>query len=123
MSFDSGLVDWLGEALAPEGDVSFRHMMGCATCYLDGIVFAVVDDEAIWLKSDASSDAIWDEAGCERFVFTGKDGRTETMNYRRAPAGVYDEAEAMRQWAALAVEAGRRAAAKKKPRKPLPPGF
>ena len=30
------------------------------------------------------------------------------MNYRRAPSDVYDDAEAMQRWAALAVEAGRR---------------
>jgi DNA transformation protein len=36
------------------------------------------------------------------------------MNYRRAPSDVYDESEAMQRWAGLAVEAGRRGAAKKK---------
>ena len=35
------------------------------------------------------------------------------MNYRRAPSDVYDDAEAMQRWAALAVEAGLRGAAKK----------
>ena len=40
------------------------------------------------------------------------------MNYRRAPSDVYDDAEAMQRWAALAVEAGLRSAAKKRPKKP-----
>ena len=120
MSFDPGLVDWVSEALEPMGAVTFRRMMGGAVLYLDGIVFAVVDDGEIWLKSDAESDAVWDEAGCERFTFTGKDGRTEVMNYRRAPSDVYDEAEALQRWAALAVEAGHRAAAKKRPKRPKP---
>jgi DNA transformation protein len=39
------------------------------------------------------------------------------MNYRRAPDDVYDDADAMRQWATLGIEAGLRAPAKKK-RKP-----
>jgi DNA transformation protein len=39
------------------------------------------------------------------------------MNYRRGPLDVYDDPEAMRRWARLAIEAGVRAAAKKKPRK------
>ena len=38
------------------------------------------------------------------------------MNYRRAPQDVYDDPDAMRRWAALAVEAGLRGAAKKRPR-------
>jgi DNA transformation protein len=49
---------------------------------------------------------------------TFKDGRVGTMNYRRAPADVYDEPEAMQRWATLALEAGTRGQAKKKPRKP-----
>lgn len=120
MTFDPGLVEWVEEALEPVGSVTFRRMMGGAVLYLDAIVFAIVDDGEIWLKSDAVSDAIWDEAGCERFTFTGKDGRTEVMNYRRAPSEVYDDAEAMRHWAAIAVEAGRRGAAKRRPRRPKP---
>ena len=39
------------------------------------------------------------------------------MNYRRAPTDVYDDAEAMQHWAGLAVEAGLRGAAKKKPKR------
>jgi DNA transformation protein and related proteins len=116
MSVDQGLIDWVGEALEPLGAVSMRRMMGGATLYLDGVIFAVQDDGELWFKADPESAAIWDEAGCERFTFTEKDGTVQTMNYRRAPSDVYDDAEAMRRWASLAVEAGLRGAAKKKPR-------
>ncbi|MGQ0558942.1 MAG: TfoX/Sxy family protein [Sphingosinicella sp.] len=116
MSYDEGLYAWVEEALEPLGKVTKRPMMGAAVLYLDGIVFAVIDDE-LWFKSDADSNAIWDEAGCDRFTFTGSDGRTETMNYRRAPDDVHDDAEALQRWAKLAVEAGLRAAAKKRPKR------
>jgi DNA transformation protein and related proteins len=116
MAIDEGLYAWVQEALEPMGSVSKRPMMGAVVLYLDSIVFAVLEDGEVWFKADAESAAIWDEAGCERFTFTGKDGRTETMNYRRAPSDVYDAAEAMQHWAGLAVEAGRRGAAKKKKR-------
>ena len=116
MSVDEGLFAWAQEALEPLGTVTMRKMMGAAVLYLDGIVFAVLDEE-LWFKGDAQSEAAWDEAGCERLSFTGKDGRVETMNYRRAPSDVYDDADAMQRWAALALEAGMRSAAKKRPRK------
>lgn len=117
MSIDEGLYAWTQEALEPSGRVTMRKMMGAATLYLDGTIFAVLDEGELWFKSDAESDAEWDAAGCERFAFTYKDGRVETMNYRRAPADVYDDAEAMQRWAKLAQEAGLRSAAKKKPKK------
>jgi DNA transformation protein len=116
VSFDEGLYAWVQEALEPLGTVTLRKMMGAAVLYFDGIVFAVLDDE-LWLKADAESAPVWDEAGCDRFTFTLKDGTVEAMNYRRAPTDVYDDPEAMQRWARLALEAGSRAAAKKKPRK------
>jgi DNA transformation protein len=116
MSFDEGLYAWVQEALEPMGTVTMRRMMGGATLYLDGIVFAILDEGEMWLKSDAEADPVWDAEGCEKFSVTFKDGRVDTMNYRRAPQDVYDDPDAMRRWAALAVEAGLRGAAKRKPR-------
>lgn len=115
MAFDSGLVDWVIEAMAPVGPVTMRHMMGTGTLYWEGRIFAIVDEEAIWFKSDAVSNPIWEEAGCDRFTFTESSGATATMNYRRAPADVYDDADAMREWAGVAIAASQRAP-KKKPR-------
>ena len=117
MSFDEGLYAWVQEALEPVGAVAMRRMMGAAVLYLDGTVFAVLDAETRWFKSDAESDAIWDAEGCERFTFSSKEGRVETMNYRRAPPDVHDDPEAMQHWARIAVEAGLRSAAKKRPKR------
>jgi DNA transformation protein len=116
MSIDQGLLAWVEEALEPLGPVTLRKMMGAAVLYLDGVIFAVLDEGEIWFKSDAETNAIWDGEGCERFTFTARDGRVETMNYRRAPSDVHDDAEAMQRWAALAREAGLRAAATRKKR-------
>jgi len=117
MSFDEGLFAWVQETLEPLGAVTMRRMMGGATLYLDGTIFAILDEDEIWLKADSESDAIWDAEGCEKFSVTFKDGKVDVMNYRRAPQDVYDDPEALQRWAVLAVEAGLRGAAKKRPRK------
>ncbi len=116
-SFDEGLYAWVQEAMEPLGRVTRRKMMGGATLYLDGTIFAILVDEGLWLKADAETDSIWDSEGCEKFAVTFRDGKVDVMNYRRAPLDVYDDPEALRHWAGLAVEAGARAAAKKRPRK------
>jgi len=121
MSVDEGLYAWVREALEPLGTVTLRPMMGAAVLYLDGTIFAVLDEEEVWFKADAESASIWDVAGCERFTFRGKDGKVETMNYRRAPSDVYDDAEAMQHWAGLALAAGLRASAKKRPKRAKKP--
>jgi DNA transformation protein len=118
MSFDENLYAWVQEALEPLGSVTMRRMMGGAMLYLDGTVFGILDEGEVWFKSDAESDAAWDAAGAERFTYSMGDGRTGSMNYRRAPTDAYDDPDIMRLWARLGLEAGVRGAAKKKsPRK------
>ena len=117
MAFDESLYTLVQESLAPLGVVTMRKMMGGATLYLDGTIFAILDEDEIWFKGDDETNAIWDAEGCERFSMTFKDGRIDTMNYRRGPADVYDDPGAMQRWAQLAHEAGLRGAAKKKPKR------
>ncbi len=116
MSIDRGMVDWVEECLAPIGALTLRQMMGGATLYLDGTIFALIADDQLWFKADAVSDALWDAAGCPRFTYSFGNGREGSMNYRRAPEDVHDDPDAMRHWAALGLEAGHRAPVKK-PRK------
>ncbi|MGJ3628944.1 TfoX/Sxy family protein [Sphingomonas sp. MMS24-JH45] len=116
MPLDTGLIDWVAEAMTPLGHVTHRRMMGGATLYLDHIVFAIVDgDGSLWFKGDATSDAAWDAAGCARFTYERGDGTIASMNYRRAPEDCHDDADALRAWATLGVEAGRTAPVKRKP--------
>lgn len=115
MSIDEGLFAWVQEALEPLGTVTKRAMMGGATLYLDGTIFAIMDEGQLYFKADPLTDAVWDEAGCARFTMEMA-GKTASMNYRRAPDEVQDDAEAMQRWARLALEAGNRAAAKRKPK-------
>ncbi len=119
MSVDEGLYAWVQESLEPLGRVSMRRMMGGATLYLDGAIFAIMVDGELWFKADSESGAVWDAAGCtERFSVTFKDGTVDRMNYRRPPTDVYDDMDEMRRWAQRALEAGRRRPVKKKrPRK------
>lgn len=112
MAFDLGLVDWVAEAMAPVGTVTHRKMMGGATLYCDGTVFAIVAYDALWFKADAESDAAWDGLGCERFTVEMA-GKTASMNYRRAPEDVYDDGDELRRLGELGLAAGLR-----NPRKP-----
>jgi DNA transformation protein len=68
----------------------------------------------LWFKADAVSDATWDAAGCVRFTYQMGEGREGSMNYRRAPDDVYDDADALRDWAMLGVAAGQRGPVRKK---------
>jgi len=116
MAVDAGLADWVTEACAPLGAISRKRLFGGAALYCDGFAFAILAYDALWFKADAESDAVWDAIGAERFSVTREGGKVQSINYRRAPDDVYDDAEAMREWAGLAIAASRRAPVKRKKR-------
>lgn len=84
-----------------------KRLFGGAALYLDGLAFAILAFDALWFKADAESAADWGDA--ERFSVTRENGKVQSLNYRRAPDDSYDDADALRRWGLLAVEAARRA--------------
>ena len=83
MSIDEGLVEWVKEALEPLGPVTMRKMMGGATLYVDGAIFAIMVDGELWFKSDEEANAFWDAEGCtERFAVTFRDGTPHELSSR-----------------------------------------
>lgn len=109
MAADPGLIDWVAEAMEPVGHVTSKRLFGGAALYCDGLAFAIVGFDALWFKADGESDARWDAIGAARFSVEREGGRVQSINYRRAPDEVYDDADALRGWGLLALEASRRA--------------
>jgi len=112
MTADAALIDWVAEALEPIGHVTSKRLFGGAALYCDGLTFAIVAFDGLWFKADAESAPLWDAVGAEQFSVRRDNWRVQSLPYRRAPDDVYDDADAMREWAALALEAARRAPVK-----------
>ena len=101
------------------GPIRIKRMFGGAMAYAGEYGFALLDDEAIWIKVDDANDAAFIEAGSPRFTYPMKDGKLMEMSYRHLPETAMDDPDEALSWARLGVEAGMRAAAKKaaKPKK------
>jgi DNA transformation protein len=109
MSDNDALAEWLGEALEPLGVLRFKKMFGGIGVYLDGAFFALIAGGELWLKADAVNTPQFEARESPLFTYEFK-GKVGTMNYRRAPEDCLDDAEALRDWAMVAVSAARRAA-------------
>ena len=105
-------VDYVLELFGPFGTVVSRRMFGGHGMYLDGLMFAIVSGDALYLKVDEMNRVEFERAGCEVFSYPRK-GRRATLGFFRAPEDAMDSPELMLPWARSAYAAALRANAKK----------
>ena len=112
MATKSEYLEFLLEWLAPLGPLTTRSMFGGYTLYCDGVVFALVAENTLYLKVDDLTRPGFDSLGLK--PFRPFEDRPEVMQYYPPPAEFFEDCDAMREWGRAAVEVGRRAQAKKK---------
>ena len=105
-------VDYVMELFGPFGTVRTRRMFGAYGVYLDGLMFAIVSEDTLYLKADAMNYAEFEHAGCEIFSYARK-GKRVTLGFFSAPGDAMESPELMLPWARTAYAAALRANAKK----------
>jgi DNA transformation protein len=113
MPRSSEYVDYLVEMLQPLGEIRVKSMFGGWGFYADEWFFAIVGDDAFYVKVDDVSRAEFEALGLEPFRFEMR-GRQAVMDYYLPPAAALDDRELLCVWARKGIEAAKRAAAKKK---------
>jgi DNA transformation protein and related proteins len=104
------------ELLSPVGPVTVRRMFGGHGVYADGVFFAILNDDELFLKTDDETRARFVEADCRMWTYPG----TDETNYYRPPDEAHDDPESMAPWARLGLEAAlrKRAAQAAKAKRP-----
>ncbi len=113
--------DFLIELFAPFGTIDIRRMFGGLSLSVDGLTFALVLRDTLYLKADSETIPWFELEGSAPFQYDAK-GRTRVMtSYWRMPERLYDDPDETADWARASLEVARRAAAVKiaKKRKPI----
>jgi DNA transformation protein len=98
------------------GPVTVRPMFGVGGLYAGDVMFGVVEDDHVYLKTDEESRKAFAAEGVQPFVLTTKEGPFVT-SYCELPERLYDDPAELALWARRAHEvASRSRAAKKKER-------
>lgn len=85
-------------------------MFGGVGIYANGLFFALIDDDVLYLKGDESLKPEFEAAGSHAFAPFGED---KPMGYWTAPAEALDDQDILLDWARKSLEvAGRKATAK-----------
>ncbi|MBM4218368.1 MAG: TfoX/Sxy family protein [Gammaproteobacteria bacterium] len=110
MAVSDDFRDFVLEQLAPAGRVTPRAMFGGVGLYLDGLFFALIDDDTLYFKTGDSNRARYERAGSKPFC-PFPDRPEQVMAYWQVPADVLEDPEELAAWAreALAVALAKRA--------------
>lgn len=115
-------VEYFRDLCRPLGNVTSKRMFGGLCLWHEGLAFALVIADTLYLKVDDVNGPAFDARSLPRFSYETKTGRTTVMSYARAPEEVFDDPDVFAEWARGAIAASRRAAAakpaKSAPRKP-----
>jgi DNA transformation protein len=108
-----GFSEFVRDQLSGLGPVRVRRMFGGGGVYLDGLMFGLIAGDTLFLKSDDINRAMFEDEGMGPFVYDGKRGPV-TMSYWQVPERLYDEPDAMLEFARAALSAARRNATARK---------
>jgi DNA transformation protein len=99
------------EQLAVAGAVTARSMFGGVGLYCQGLFFALIDDDTVYLKVDDTTRPDFERIGSEPFRPFGDD--SHVMQYYALPAELLEDRTELRGWVERALGAARRKAAGK----------
>ena len=100
----SEFVDYLHEVFADFGSITTRRMFGGHGIYHDGLMFALVADDMLYLKADDSSKEKFIAKELPPFEYDKKDKKVK-LSYYLAPEDIYDDPDEAVYWARLAFQA------------------
>jgi DNA transformation protein and related proteins len=98
----SSFQDHLYDRLAPLGGVAFRKMFGGLGIFKDGLMFALVADDTLYMKVDETTQDVYAAEGSGPFVYAGMRGKATLMPYWRIPERLLEEPEEFAEWAQAA---------------------
>ena len=99
------------EQLGRVAPVTSRAMFGGVGIYSDGLFFALMDNDTVYLKVDDGNRGDFERVGRGPFRPFGDD--QHVMQYYELPADLLEDAEALRPWVDGALAVARRARKRK----------
>ena len=104
----SGFVDYVVHDLLAEVEgVRAKAMFGGYGVYKGDIFFAIIVDDELYYKTDASTRKDYERCGSEPFTYSRKGKKAVTMSYWKLPAEILDDRRAFSEWTERALRVSR----------------
>jgi DNA transformation protein len=99
MAVTNGFKDFVSELLGDFGPVVIRNMFGGAGVYADGVMFAILVDDTLYLKTDEASARAFAREGMRPFTYTPSGKKRVAMPYWEVPPRLLEEPGELVVWA------------------------
>lgn len=103
----SEFVEYLHEVFEHFGTIKSRKMFGGHGIYHHGLMFALVADDELYLKTDKDNVHLFEDQGLGAFEFHS-DKKIIKMSYYAAPEEIFDDYELAKEWAEISFDAALR---------------
>ena len=110
----------LEDLFRPFGAVDIKRMFRGLGIFADGVMFALVAHGEVYMKSEPDTEALFETAGSEPFVYSREGRPPVKMGYYKLPGDAYEDADELLRWANLSFASARTAAAAKKKKSARP---
>ena len=99
MPVSEGFKDFVTDLLMDFGPVTIRNMFGGAGVYADGVMFAILANDTLYLKADEDSARAFATEGMEPFTYSPKGKAAIAMSYWEVPPRLLEEPQELVSWA------------------------
>lgn len=101
-------IEYLLELLKPLGPVRAQRMFGGYGLFLDELMFGLVANDVLYLKTDAGNRAAFEAHRLPPFTYERAGKPAIVMSYHRAPEDALEDSAELCRWARDAASAARR---------------
>jgi DNA transformation protein and related proteins len=98
----------ISELFAQFRPVIVRRLFGGEGLSAEGVMFAILSKDAIYLKADGEARGAFEREGSTPFSYQAKGERREIQSFWRMPERLYDDPDELAVWAERALAVARR---------------
>jgi DNA transformation protein and related proteins len=108
--------DFLTDLFAEFGPVTIRRMFSGYGISSDGINFALALRSGVYLRADEASIPQFEAEGAKPFQYQTRTRTVTVRSYYQMPEWLFEDTQALADWARTALAAAQRAALRKRPK-------
>lgn len=99
MPVSDGFKQFVVDLLVDFGPVTVRNMFGGAGVYADGVMFAILANDTLYLKADKTSARAFADEGMQPFTYRAEGREPIAMSYWEVPPRLLEEPRELASWA------------------------